>query len=57
MLKYVKDRFAERTTWAAIGAAVATAAGLTWPWNVISVVIATIVALTPMKPGEKEPEA
>lgn len=56
MLKYLRARLAERTTWAAIGAGVTAAALLPWPWSLVAAIIATIGALTPIAP-QKGPEA
>jgi hypothetical protein len=47
MLAYLKRRLEERTTWAAIGAAIPAAAALPWPWNLASVIVAAMVAIAP----------
>lgn len=47
MIRYLRKRLGERTTWAAIGVAVPAAAMLASPWSYISIAIAAIVALLP----------
>jgi len=52
MIRYLGKRLGERTTWAALGAAVPAAAMLAPPWSYLSVVVAVIVALLPSPAGK-----
>lgn len=57
LLQYLKARLSERSTYMLIGAGIAAASALPWPWSVASVVVATIAALVPdghpLKGGEE----
>lgn len=56
-IEYIKRRLNERSTWLLIGAGIAGAAALVWPWSAIAAVVAVIGALVPdggVKPGEGE---
>jgi hypothetical protein len=46
-LSYIRQRLDERSTWLLIGAGVAAAAALSWPWSLVSAIIAVIAALVP----------
>lgn len=46
-LCYIKARLGERSTWLLIGAGIAGAAALVWPWSAIAAVVAVIGALVP----------
>lgn len=46
-LSYIKARLGERSTWLLIGAGIAGAAALVWPWSVVAAVVAVIAALVP----------
>lgn len=50
MIAYLRHRLAERTTWAAIGAAVPAAAMLPGHWPVVAVGLAVLAVLAP-SPG------
>lgn len=53
MLAYLRNRLAERSTWAAIAAGITGAALLPSPYSWLAIAAATIGALTPTaKPGE-----
>lgn len=47
MIAYLKARLEERSTWMLIGAGIAAASALPWPWSIASVVVASIAALVP----------
>jgi fumarate reductase subunit D len=56
-LQYIKRRLNERSTWLLIGAGIAGAAALVWPWSLVAAVVAVIGALVPdgdMKPGDDQ---
>ncbi len=53
MIRYLKQRLEERTTWAAIGIGVTAAAAISWPWNVLLALTAVIGVLTP-SPGASD---
>lgn len=53
MIAYLRKRLNERSTWLLIGAGVAGAAALVWPWSLIAAVIAVIGALVPDGPPVK----
>ena len=46
-VSYLRARLEERSTWLLIGAAIAAAAALPWPWSAISCAVGVIGALTP----------
>jgi hypothetical protein len=46
-LRYLKARLKERSSWAAIVAAVTAASLLTFPWDVVAAVVGTIGVLVP----------
>ena len=47
VLRSIKARLGERSTWLLIGSGVGTAAMLPWPWSVVSAVVHTAAALVP----------
>jgi hypothetical protein len=47
LIAYLRARLDERSTWIMIGAGVTAAAALTWPWSLLSFVVAVIAALVP----------
>lgn len=47
MIRYLKARLEERSTWLLIGTGIAAASALPWPWSIGSMVVATIAALVP----------
>jgi len=47
MVRYLKDRLDERTTWAAIGAAVTAGAALSSPYSWIAIGVGIIAVLVP----------
>lgn len=47
VLRYLKARFAERSTYLLIGTGIAAASTLPWPWSLASVIVATVAALVP----------
>lgn len=49
LVSYFKARLEEKSTWAAIGVGVASAAALVVPWNYIFIAVAVIGALVPTK--------
>ena len=53
-LAYLKARLSERTTWLLIGAGVAGAAALAWPWSLVAAVVAVIGAMCPDGPVKKQ---
>lgn len=53
ILSYLKARLGERSTWLLIGAGIAGAAALVWPWSLVAAVVAVIAALVPDKGKEK----
>lgn len=50
ILRYLKARLGERSTWLLIGAGIAGAAALVWPWSLVAAIVAVIAALVPDKP-------
>lgn len=52
VLSYLKARLGERSTWLLIGAGIAGAAALVWPWSLVAAIVAVIAALVPDKPKE-----
>ena len=52
-LRYLKARLRERTSWAAIVAAVTAASLLAFPWDVVAAVAGVIGVLVP-EPGTVE---
>jgi hypothetical protein len=46
-VSYIRARLNERSTWVMIGAGVAAAAALPWPWSLVSVIVGVIAALVP----------
>lgn len=46
-LAYLKARLGERSTWLLIGAGIAGAAALVWPWSLVAAIVAVIGALVP----------
>jgi hypothetical protein len=51
-VSYIKARLEERSTWLLIGASIAAAAALPWPWSLVSVIAGTIAALVPDGPAK-----
>ena len=51
-LEYIKARLAERTTWAAISAAVVGAAAVAAPYSYILIGVGVIGALVPSPKGQ-----
>ena len=47
VLQYIKARFAERSTWTAIGVGVTAAAALAAPWSYVFIAISVIGVMTP----------
>ena len=47
VLQYIKARFAERSTWMAVGAGVTGGAALNAPWSYAFVAVALAGAMTP----------
>ena len=47
LLRYLKARLCERSTWAAIGLGVSGAAALETPWSYVFVAVGVIGALVP----------
>jgi len=47
MIKYIRDRLNERSTWMLIGAGLGTAAALDVPWSYMAAVVGVIAALVP----------
>lgn len=50
MIRYLKARFEERSTWLLIGGGVGVASALPWPWSLFSIAVSIIAALTPDGP-------
>lgn len=46
-LSYLRQRLDERSTWIMVGASVAVAAALPWPWSLVSAIVGAIAALVP----------
>ena len=55
ILTYLKACLGERSTWLLIGAGIAGAAALVWPWSLVAAIVAVIAALVP--DNEKKPDA
>lgn len=56
-LQYIKRRLNERSSWVAIGAAIAAASALPFPWDVASAIVGSIAVLVPdgqVKPTKGE---
>jgi hypothetical protein len=47
VLRYLKARLNERSTWLLIGSGIGTAALLPWPWSIVSAIVHTAAALVP----------
>lgn len=47
LLRFLKARLGERSTWLLIGSGIGTAALLPWPWSIVSAVVHTAAALVP----------
>lgn len=47
MIKYLKRRLNERSTWLLISTSLVAASALPFPWSVFSIVIGVISALVP----------
>lgn len=47
MMRYIRARLNERSTWLLIATGVATAAALSEPWSYISAIVGVIAALVP----------
>ena len=47
LLRYIKARLNERSTWLLIGSGIGTSAILEWPWSLVSALVHTIAALVP----------
>lgn len=47
ILRFLKARMSERSTWLLIGSGVGTAALLPWPWSLVSALVHTAAALVP----------
>lgn len=56
ILSYIKARLGERSTWLLIGAGVAGAAALVWPWSLVAAVVAVVGALVPDSKVKKDGE-
>ena len=48
MLKYLKNRLDEKSTWVSIGAGVTAAAALAAPWCYVAAAVATLGVLAPL---------
>ena len=46
-IAYLRKRLNERSTWLLIGAGIAGAAALVWPWSLVAAIVAVIGALVP----------
>lgn len=46
-LSFIRQRLDERSTWIMIGASIAVASALPWPWSLVSVIVGAIAALVP----------
>jgi hypothetical protein len=51
-VSYVRARLNERSTWLLVGAAIAAAAALPWPWSLLSCIAGVIGALVPDGPAK-----
>jgi hypothetical protein len=47
VVRYLKARLGERSTWLLVGSGIGTAAMLPWPWSIVSAVVHTVAALVP----------
>ena len=47
LIRYVKARLLEKSTWLGISAGVAAAAALSPPWSYVTIAIAAIMAILP----------
>jgi hypothetical protein len=47
LLRYLRARLNERSSWLLIGTAIAAASALPWPWSLASVIVGVIAALVP----------
>lgn len=47
VIRYIKDRLNERSTWMLFGASVATASALPHPWSIASVAVGVVGAMIP----------
>jgi len=54
MMSYLKKRFEERSTWAAIGVAVTAGAAVASPYSWILIGIGVVGVLVPMSGGEAD---
>lgn len=52
VIRYLKARLGERSTWLLVGSGIGTAAMLPWPWSIVSAVVHTAAALVPDGDGE-----
>ena len=50
MIRFIRARLNERSTWLLIGTGVATAAALSPPWSYVSAIVGVIAALVPDGP-------
>lgn len=53
MLRYLRNRLNEKSTWLLFGGAIAAASALPWPWSLASCVVGVIAALVPDGPVKK----
>jgi len=47
MLKFIKARLSERSTWLLIGTSVAAASALIAPWSYVSMAVGAVAAMIP----------
>ena len=47
MIKYIRDRLNERSTWILISGGIVTAAALSEPWSYAAALVGVIAALVP----------
>ena len=47
LVRYIKARLNERSTWLLIGSGIGTSALLPWPWSLASALVHTAAALVP----------
>ena len=52
VLRFLKARLGERSTWLLIGSGIGTAAMLPWPWSIVSFVVHIPAALVPDGGGD-----
>lgn len=50
VVRFLKARLSERSTWLLVGSGIGTAALLPWPWSIVSAVVHTAAALVPDSP-------